>query len=206
MQYPLSLSFKVLAIAQQVTVSDAAGTVIFHVKQKAFKLKEDVTVFGDTAQTRPLYTIKADRVLDFSGRYQFTDAATGAPVGSVKRQGMKSLWKAQYDVFAPGVNANAPGAAAPLLSISEENPWIKVLDGVLGEIPVVGMFTGYLFHPAYLAARPGGSGETVLRLVKEPAFFEGRFRIEQKAALAPEEETRALLALLMLVLLERGKG
>jgi hypothetical protein len=167
-------------------------------------LKEDVTVFGDTAQTQPLYTIKADRVLDFSGRYQFTDAATGAPVGSIKRQGMKSLWKAQYDLFAPGVDANAPGAAVPLLSISEENPWTKVLDGVLGEIPIVGMFTGYLFHPAYLAARPGG--ETVLRLVKEPAFFEGKFRIEQKAPLDPDEETRALLALLMLVLLERSKG
>ena len=205
MQYPLQLSFKVLAIAQQVTVSDAAGTVIFHVKQKAFKLKEDVTVFADTAQTRPLYTIKADRVLDFSGRYQFTDATTGAPVGSVKRQGMKSLWKAQYDVFAPGVDANAPGGAAPVLSVSEENPWTKVLDGVLGEIPIVGMFTGYLFHPAYLAARPGG-GETVLRLVKEPALFEGRFRIEQKAPLDPDEETRTLLALLMLVLLERSKG
>jgi hypothetical protein len=61
-----------------------------------------------------------------------------------------------------------------------------------------------LFHPAYLAVRPGG--ETVLRLVKEPAFFEGKFRIEQKAPLGEDEETRALLALLMLVLLERSKG
>jgi hypothetical protein len=171
MQYPLQLSFKVLAIAQQVTVSDAANNVVFHVKQKAFKLKEDVTVFADTAQTRPLYQIKADRVLDFNARYSFIDAANGYPLGSIKRQGVKSLWKSQYDVFPPGVDANAPGTM-PALSLTEENPWTKVFDALLSEIPLVGMFTGYLFHPAYLATRPGGT-EPVLRLVKQAAFFEG---------------------------------
>ncbi len=204
MQYPLKLSFKILAIAQLVTVSAAAGNVVFHVKQKAFKLKEDVTVFADTDQTRPLYHIKADRVLDFNARYQFIDAANGYPVGSIKRQGVKSLWKSQFDVYPPGVEAGAPGTT-PVLSLTEENPWTKVFDTLLGEVPVLGMFTGYLFHPAYLATRPGGP-EPVLRLVKQPAFFEGKFLVERRGELAPDEENRALLALLMLVLLERSKG
>ncbi len=51
-------------------------------EQKAFKLKEAVTVFGDEEQTRPLYTIKADRVFDISAQHNIDDMA-GQPVGMI---------------------------------------------------------------------------------------------------------------------------
>src|SRR5512136_2898903 len=98
MQYPLELSFKIMALSPQIAVSDATGQLQFYVKQKLFKLKEAVTVFADEAQSMPLYEIKADRMLDFSARYRFTDPG-GQEVGSVKRQGMKSLWSVRYDVL-----------------------------------------------------------------------------------------------------------
>ncbi len=63
MNYPLNISFKILALARQLALTDVAGNLIFYVKQKAFKLKENVTVFADREQTRQLYTIKADKVL-----------------------------------------------------------------------------------------------------------------------------------------------
>jgi uncharacterized protein YxjI len=194
MDYPLQLSFKILAIAQQLKATDAAGNLVFYVKQKAFKLKEDVTLFADEAQTRPLYHIKADKVLDFNARYNFTDPQ-GVAVGALKRQGMKSLWKAHYDIFE---------GERIVLNIDEENPWIKVLDSLLGEVPVLGLLTGHFLHPAYLVTRPDGT--VVMRLQKQAAFFEGRFAIERRAELQPGEEARALLALLMMVLLERGRG
>ena len=194
MHYPLQLSFKILAIAQQISATDAQGKLVFFVKQKAFKLKEAVTVFADAEQTRPLFHIHAERVLDFSARYNFTNAQ-GQPVGSLKRHGMKSLWKTHYDIF---------DGESLVLTITEENVWTKVLDSVLGEIPLVGMLTGYVFHPAYLVARTDGA--VILRLQKQPAFFEGKFTIEQKADFGPGEEARALLGLLMMVLLERTKG
>lgn len=195
MNYPLNLSFKILAIAQQISVTDAPGNQVFYVKQKAFKLKEAVTVFADVAQTQPLYTINADRILDISARYTIADTQ-GAPIGAVKRRGLKSLWKSNFDIFASG--------ETPEMSIKEENPWVKVLDALIGEIPFVGMFTGYLFHPAYLVSRPDGT--VVMRLEKQPAFFEGKFTLEKQADLTPDEETRALLSLLMMVLLERSRG
>lgn len=195
MNYPLQLSFKILAIAQQVSMTDASGAQIAYVKQKAFKLKEDVQVFADKEQTRLLFTIKADRILDFNARYQLSDAQ-GNPLGSVKRQGMKSLWKTHYDVMDQNDMV--------VLSIKEENAWVKVWDAVLGEIPVIGMFTGYLFHPAFLITRPDES--VILRLVKKPAFFEGKFELEKKGEPTPDEETRALLGMLMMLLLERSRG
>ena len=194
MNYPLQLSFKILAIARQLSVTDATGRLIFYVKQKAFKLKEAVTIFADAEQTQPLYTISADRVIDFSARYHIMDQR-GAPVGSVKRQGMKSIWRSRYDIMA---------GEATVMTIQEANPWSKVFDSLFGELPVIGMFTGYFFHPAFNVLRP--NGEAVMRLVKEPAFFEGKFKVDKLAAMSEAEEMLAMLGLLMMVLLERSRG
>jgi uncharacterized protein YxjI len=188
------MSFKIVALAPQLSVTTSDGTLRFYVKQKLLKLKEAVTVFADTAQSQALYTIKADRVLDFSARYQFA-AANGQPIGAIKRQGMRSLWKAHYDIF---------DGETPALTIREANPWAKVMDALLGEIPIVGMFTGYLFHPAYVVSRPDGT--VVLRAKKQPAFFESKFTIEQESELREHEETQALLGLIMMLLLERSRG
>jgi hypothetical protein len=45
-----------------------------------------------------------------------------------------------------------------------------------------------------------------MRAVKQPAFLEGRFTIEQVTELAPPEQTLAVLAVLMMLLLERRRG
>ena len=194
LNYPLNLSFKIIAVAPQLSVTDANGHLIAYIKQKLFKLKEAVTVFGDEQQSQPLFNLKADRVIDFSARYHFTDQQ-GLSAGSVKRQGMRSLWKAQYDIFE---------GESVTMHIREENGWVKVMDGLFGEIPLVGMFSGYVFHPAYLVSDL--DGRVVLRMEKQPAFFEGKFQIEKQGELSVEDEKRAILSLIMLVLLERRRG
>ena len=194
MQYPLQLSFKILALAPQISVIDSAGRQIYYVKQKLFKLKEAVTVYADQAQSRSLYTINADRIIDFSAQYHFTDHR-GMNFGSVKREGMKSLWRARYNIM---------NGASPSLTIREENPWIRVMDGIFGEIPVLGLLSGYLFHPAYIVSNNGG--QSLMRLEKMPAFLESKFEIKKLAELDASEETRILLSLLMMVLLERSRG
>lgn len=194
MNYPLKLSFRILALTPQLSVTDVYGNLIFYVKQKLFKLKESVTVFADEQQVQPLYGIKADRVLDFSARYHFTDQK-GTELGSVKRQGMKSLWKARYDIL---------DGNRTVMAIREENPWIKVLDGFFGEIPLIGVFTGYMFHPAFIVSR--AQGMVVMRLEKQPSFFESRFTIKKVAELSQTQETQVLLSLLMMILLERRRG
>jgi hypothetical protein len=195
MNYPLQLSFEILSIGRKLSVVDAAGNLSFFVKQKMFKLKESVTVFADADQKLPLYELKADRVIDFSANYHFNDTR-GAHVGTVRRKGMKSLWRARYDI----INGNSSNG----LTIQEANPWAKVCDALFCEIPILGMFSGYVFHPEYVVAREDGTA--VMRLKKEPAFFQGKFSIEKLAAVSEAEETRILLSLIMMVLLERQRG
>ncbi len=195
MRFPLDLRFTTFAIAPQISAIDASGALLLHVRQAAFKLKEAVTVFQDAQQTRPLYRITADRVLDISANYRI-DADGGNPLGVLHREGMRSLWRAHYEISRGG---------APLFSIREENPWVKVLDGLLGEIPVLGFFTGYFFHPAYRVSR-AGTEIPVMRAVKQPAFWEGRYTIERVQDLPPADETLAVLAVFMMLLLERHRG
>jgi uncharacterized protein YxjI len=195
MNYPLSLSFKLLALASQIYIRDANGNLIGYVKQKLLKLKEDINVFADERQTRHLFNIKADRVLDFSAKYNFTDSR-GQFIGSIKRQGMRSIWRARYEI------ADAGGSQS--MQISEENSWIKVGNALIGELPVVGIFTGYFFNPSYIVSRSDGT--IVARLKKQPAFFEGRFLLEKLAELSPDEENTVLLSVLTMTLLERARG
>lgn len=196
LQYPLRLSFKILAFASQATVTDATGRTVLYTKQKLLKFKEHVEIFTDDTRSALLAEIKANKVIDWSARYHFIDA-NGGQIGSVGRKGWRSIWRAHYESFNPGDDI-------PDFSIREENPGAKVADALLGEIPIVNFFTGYLFHPRYLASR--SDGRPALRLTKQPAFFEGRFQLDKVGDLAPREEMNLILSFLMLVLLERRRG
>jgi uncharacterized protein YxjI len=195
MNFPLSLSFKLLALANQIYVRDANGNLLGYVKQKMFKLKEDINIFADEQQTQMLFNIKADRMIDWSANYSFTDNR-GNHLGSIKRQGMRSIWKASYDIFDPNGNQ--------VYKINEESGWVKVGDALFGELPIIGMLSGYVFHPAYIVSRMDGT--PIARLKKEPAFFEGKFILTNLSPLSTEDETRIVLGTLMMTLLERRRG
>lgn len=73
--------------------------ILFYVKQKAFKLKEDITVYGDESKNVELMKIKARSIIDFSAAYDVTDANTGSKIGALKRKGMKSILKDEWDIL-----------------------------------------------------------------------------------------------------------
>ena len=195
MNYPLSLSFKLVALAPQIFVRDSSGNEVCYVKQKWLKLREAVTVFTSSAQDTVLCDIKANKIIDWSATYNFIDA-NGNEFGAVRRKGMRSLFKAHYQVVR-GEEVH--------FEIHEENGWIKVLDSVFDAIPVIGSFTGYFFNPSYIATRPGG-GSPAMRVKKQPAFWEGKFEIEKPGDLGDQEELALLMSFMMMLLLERRRG
>jgi hypothetical protein len=78
------------------------------------------------------------------------------------------------------------------------------LESLLGEIPILGFLAVYLINPTYLVSRPDGT--PLLRLIKKPAVFEGRFVLEKLSDMPEDDELRSLLAILMAALLERKRG
>ena len=136
----------------------------------------------------------ADRIIDFSASYHFTDVS-GNEFGRVRRKGMRSIWKAHYEIV---------DGDQTIMNITEDNGWVKVGDALFGELPIIGMFSGYVFHPAYTVRR---TDETpVMHLKKQAAFFEGKFICEKVGEMDEVEELRALMAILMAALLERARG
>ena len=196
MDYPLQFRFKLLALASQIYVQDATGRTLCYVRQKMLRLREKVEVFTDEHQQHRRATIEADRIIDWSARYVIKDEFDNV-LGSVGRRGLRSLWSAHYQV-------TRHGSDEAVFSIREENPFVKVLDGAIGELPVIGMFSGFFLHPRYVACRADGT--PVMRLTKQKAFFEGRFDLVKLADLDREDEFLLVLSFLMMNLIERNRG
>lgn len=194
MQFPLRIRFRLLTLIPQLDVRDAAGASLGHVRQKLFAFKEDVTVYSDDTLSTPIYTIRADRVIDFSANYAFADAS-GRPLGRLRRQGMRSLWRAHYLIGF---------GDQPVFEVREESAWVRLGDSIVGQIPFLNVLTGYFLNPKYLVSRSDGS--PVLRMTKRPALFETDFEIEQLGPILPDEQVVALLGLMMIILLERSRG
>jgi hypothetical protein len=194
-QFPVSLNFKISTLSNDFTAKDANGNTIAYVKQKMFKFVEDVSVFNDESKSQTNYSIKANKWLDFSAAYNFTNSA-GAEIGKVVRKGWASIWKARYEIYDENQQQD--------LLIAEENGWIKVLDALLTEIPFVGLLTGYFFNPSYIVTRPNGT--QVVRLKKEASFFGRKFSITKLNEFESGEEERVILGLMMMILLERRRG
>ncbi len=195
--WPLMFHFKFLTLAPKVIVRDATGREVMHVRQRLFKFREHVELFTDSTRATKLGEIRADRVIDWSARYNFTDAA-GAPIGALGRKGWRSLWRAHYEVFNPGDQV-------PDFNVTEENPFAKVMDGIFGQIPLLGLATVWLFHPRYMATSISTSSPA-MRLTKVPAFLEGRFKLDLLQPLPVRQQMNLILSFFMLSLLERRRG
>jgi uncharacterized protein YxjI len=194
LDYPLWLRFKIATIGTRVRVTDASGRQVGYVRKKKFRLKEDVSVYRDEDQSEMLFRMKADRVMDFGASYAVT-GPDGRNLGAVRREGMRSLWRSSYAV--------ADAAGRQVGTIHEENPWIKVLDGLLESLPFGEVLGGLFFQPAYLVEL---RDQTVLHLKKQRSIFESAFRLEKTGELSEEDEDLLLASVIMMVLLERERG
>lgn len=84
----------------EVRIYDENRTnLLFFVKQKAFKLKEDITVFADESQSRPLLKIQARSILDFGTTYDVTDVVTNQKVGAIRRKLLKSILRDEWAIL-----------------------------------------------------------------------------------------------------------
>ncbi len=200
--YPLNLKFKLIALAPRIIVSDANGREIMFVSQKIFKLKEDIRIYRDQSKEREIFNIKAEKILDFDTRYNFFTVEKEKHIGSVKAKGWRSIWSATYLIDDRNQDTH--------MFIKEDNPWVKVGDALLNEIPIVNFFTGYMLHPSFTAYRSTNiedKSDPVMQLTKEPAFFEGVFRVDLlDRQMTQFEEISALLSFMLMVQFMRRRG
>ena len=195
MEYPLKFQFKIGTFSNDFVAKDANGNTIAYVRQKMFKLKEQIIVYSDESKSKEIFKIDANKWLDFNTAYNFT-SSDGVELGKVARKGWRSLFKAKYELYDEKDVQD--------LVIQEENAWVKVVDSLFGEIPILGIFAGYFFNPKYTITRPDGT--LVARAVKDKSFWGRKFSIVKEAEFETGEELRVMLGTMMMILLERRRG
>lgn len=192
--YPLDFKFNIGTFANDFTVTDSEGRTLAYVRQKMFKLKEDIIIYNDDSRSEENYRIRANKWLDFNTAYSIVDK-DGKEIGKVARKGWKSIWKVKYDIVNNEERIE--------YRITEKNGWVKVFDHVLGEIPILSFFTGYLFNPTFIVNNL--EERTVMELKKMPSFFGRKFQIS-KTDENEQNDDRIILSLMMMILLERRRG
>ena len=195
LQYPLFLKFKISTLSSDFNISDKNGNSLAYVRQKLFKLKEDVVVYNNESRTQENFRIRANQWIDFNASYAITDH-TGKNLGKIARKGMRSIWKSQYEIIDENEKIK--------FQINEDNARIKIWDSFVGEIPIIGMFTGYFLNPSYTVK--DASGKEYFKLKKMPSLIGRRFQLDRLIDIDDEDESLVILSFLMMVLLERERG
>ncbi len=130
--------FKIFGAAFHIY--DMAGNLAFYSKQKAFKLKEDIRIYGDQAMTSELLCIKARGVIDLGMTYDVIDSTTQQVVGSLRRKGLKSILRDSWTI--QDVNDQEIG------TMTEESGALAILrrfiGGALVQLVAPQQFNGYI--------------------------------------------------------------
>jgi uncharacterized protein YxjI len=164
--YPITYNFKRIALANKVTARNSKGEVILYAHQKMLKLREKILIYSDAEKTDSVGELNADKIIDFSPEQTFTDK-NGTVVLKVKRNGRRSIWHADYEI------KDAEGRVC--FRVKEKDAWVKVMNAVLTDIPILGIFGGYFFNPKYNIFDE--NNVVVGEISKEPAFFESNYTL-----------------------------
>lgn len=196
MKYPIQLRFKKLTLTNEMKVIDSSGELLGYVYQKLLKLKEEILIYSDQTKQQVAYTIKADKVIDWSPTYTLYDSKQKV-LASTKRRGSKSIFNATYEVTLNGKE---------LGTLKEQNPWIKLFDTIFSMIPIVGIVSGYLINPKY--DLKDNKGDVIATLIKKPAFLEGLYEITPGSLdkYSETEQKHLSLVLMLIATMERTRG
>jgi len=176
---------KFFALAGQVYVNTPDGALVCYVKQKLFKLKEEITVFADEAQTRPLVQIKARQIIDFSAAYDVTESSSGRKIGALKRKGLKSIIKDEWMVM----NANDEVVAR----LTEKSGWGAFASRMISLIP----------QKYSILSQDGRELATINQRF---AFFVHKFDINLSQLDASLDRDLAMASTILLLLIEGRQG
>lgn len=101
------LKRQVFALTGKFRFYDPAGNLVLFSEQKMFKLREDIRVYSDESKSQEVLMIKARQIIDFSAAYDVVDSAAGQKVGALRRKGLKSILRDEWEIL--DVNDNVIG-------------------------------------------------------------------------------------------------
>ena len=101
------LKRQAIALTGRFRVYDPMSNLVLFSEQKMFRLREDIRVYSDENKTQEVLSIKARQIVDFSAAYDVVDAAYNQKVGALRRKGLSSILRDEWQVL--DVNDNVVG-------------------------------------------------------------------------------------------------
>ncbi|MDQ0191811.1 hypothetical protein [Paenibacillus wynnii] len=86
-------------LGAKLHIYDSSENLVLYSQMKAFKLKEDISLYTDENMDKELVRIKARSAIDFSATYDVDDSITGEHVGALRRKGLKSILKDEWVIL-----------------------------------------------------------------------------------------------------------
>lgn len=90
---------KFWAMAGECSVYDAQGNLVYFVKQKKCKLKEDIIAYSDDSMKKPVLKIQFLPIVGLGVAYNIIDAENGEKLGTIQRKGLKSIIKDEWVII-----------------------------------------------------------------------------------------------------------
>jgi uncharacterized protein YxjI len=115
--------------------SKAEGDLLVFVEQKRMKLKEEITFWSDRSKSTPLFSVKAETVLDPSGRYQLLDP-NGQVIARFKKNFAQSLARSTWHL--QDADGNETGIA------KERNLFAALFRRYGSLVPYIGTLLGFM--------------------------------------------------------------
>ena len=193
LKFPLDIKFHIATFSNDFSVTDANNQSVFYVREKILSWRDVIKVYRDSSKKEELYQLRSNKVIDFQQTFTITDA-NGNIVGKAKRKTLKSFWTATFHIYDANDNH--------IFTIKERSGFTRMMDGMVGEIPVVGFFSGYLFNPKY--ALSNLQGTELMAVSKEPSFFGRKFKLNQYQQ--TEDDALFVLSFMLMLITDRNRG
>jgi uncharacterized protein YxjI len=115
-----------------IYVTDTTGAkaqLIAFAQQKRLTFKEKVLFYSDIEKTQPIFTLRAEKVLDVHGKYIVEDMQ-GNFIGQFKKEFKQSLLKSTWSILN--------SSDQPKLTVAENSLTLALFRRFAGLLPIIG--------------------------------------------------------------------
>ncbi|MFA5802462.1 MAG: hypothetical protein WC911_08290 [Thermoleophilia bacterium] len=170
-----------MKIGHEVLITDQSDNLLLWVKQKGFKLKEDIRVYSDASRSEERLTIQAAKILDFNAAFHVIDPQTGERIGGFRRKGWSSMLQDEWQIL--DVNDNQIG------SIHEDTMLLALVRRLLTNLV-----------PQTYEFKVNGESVAQLKQHFNPFLFKGEFQMSPQGSdkLDPRLATAGIVLLMIM--------
>jgi hypothetical protein len=98
-------------------IYDPSGALVGYVHNPVLALRDEVVIYTDTSQTRPLAKLQARQIISLQMTYDVIDPTRSASLGALRTRGLRSLLRWTWDILDAEdrpIGAMVEGGWAPL--------------------------------------------------------------------------------------------